>query len=208
MIDKEIEKAKVTSYLAERLAPLTIEKDNGKPTSVIELAKSESLIGFCWESTQTCSLFFNDDDYIERGIVMLGEDPFYNHSWICFKLDGKEYVFDPALNQIATKERFYERFKIDEGRICSRISVKDIRSYFLRYLKDPTMRESQTQYQRSRYVDFDESLIKQFEEGNIIVGTGNMDDPFFAGVVSYKPTFEGDKIKKLEAHIHNFIISK
>lgn len=203
MIDKQSERDRVVAYLQEKLAPLTIEKDGVKPTSAIELSASDGLIGLCWESTQTCGLFFNDTDFIERGIVTLGEDPFYYHSWLCFCLDGKEYVFDPALNQIATKQRFYEKFK---PQIRGRISAKQVKNYFLKFLSDPQMRADKTSYQRLMYKVLDPAFIKYLEGNNTIWGTGEATDPFFAGAVSYSPTLQGDNIKKLNAKIHDFNI--
>ncbi len=203
MIKNEAEKQRVISYLTKRLEPLTIESQQGKADSVLKLSSSDSLIGRCWESTQTCSLFFEDGDFIERGVVALGNDPFYYHSWICFSLDGQEYVFDPALNHIAKKELFYQKLN---PRVRSRVSVKQVKDYFLKFISDPKMRETKLDYQRKMYKTLDVEFIKQLEENNTIWGTGDMADPFFAGIVSYNPKLEGTNIKKLDAHFHSFII--
>ena len=58
--------------------------------------------------------FFQDNDYIERGSLSSDKDePRYNHSWICFKYKGCEYVLDPCLNFICKKKDYN---KIFEGR--------------------------------------------------------------------------------------------
>lgn len=58
-----------------------------------------NLEGWCWQTTESAIIFLNDDDYIERGTLKFDtETPGYYHSWICFKFDDIEYVFDPCLN--------------------------------------------------------------------------------------------------------------
>lgn len=85
IVDKE-----VLVYVQKRLENLYIEVKREHKGYLFELMKEEKLEGWCWQVAESAIVFFNDDDYIERGYIELDEvcSAIY-HSWFCFKFNGK-----------------------------------------------------------------------------------------------------------------------
>ena len=96
---------KIIEYLINRLSDLYIEVLGDYQGTILELMSSGKLEGWCWQTTESAIVFFNDDDYIERGNLKFEEKTKkYYHSWICFNFNGVEYVLDPCLNFLCKKD--------------------------------------------------------------------------------------------------------
>ncbi len=200
-------KEKIINILNERFEPLRIEVWEQNKKDVFTLVEDGSLEGWCWESTQICALFMQDDDYIERGYIKLNEldsTPSYFHSWICFKVDGKEYVFDPALSKIASKENYY---KHSSPIVMGRVSAKQVKEHFLKKMKEPKNIKRQLskfgQFLREKIgaEAFDREIERQNRE-TLLVGNENINGPIYRGYVGYIAETKKDKIKNMTAHIY------
>ena len=66
-IDKD-----VFTYVKTRLKNLSIEIGGDYEGNVIELMNKGLLEGWCWQTTESSIVFFNDDDCIERGNLTFG----------------------------------------------------------------------------------------------------------------------------------------
>lgn len=78
---------KIVEYLTHRLSELYIEVLGDYEGLLFELMSTGKLEGWCWETTESAIVFFNDNDYIDRGNLKFDErTPNYYHSWICFAL--------------------------------------------------------------------------------------------------------------------------
>ncbi len=83
--------------MRRKLSELYIKVLSDYKGSIFELMHMIKLEGWCWQTTESAIIFLNDDDYIERGYLKLNEGKRkYYHSWICFKFNNIEYIFDPC----------------------------------------------------------------------------------------------------------------
>ena len=99
---------KVLNYLKEILKSLYIEILDSDAENILDLIPKGCLMGWCWETTQTCAIFFKNSDYVERGDLYINErNSNYYHSWIVFTFNDKEYVFDPCLDCLFFLLNFY-----------------------------------------------------------------------------------------------------
>ena len=79
----------VVDYLKEKLKPLYINVCGEYSGNLFELIDNKKLEGWCWQTTQTCALFLEDNDYIERGYIRLNDvQRNYHHSWLSFEYDN------------------------------------------------------------------------------------------------------------------------
>lgn len=151
---------------------------------VIDLIRCEKLESWCWQTTQMLAPFFSDDSYISRGNLNFfdGYRGEYYHSWLNFSLGKKDYVFDPCLNFLCLKELYDEVFEIET---LGRVSAGTVREELIKYLKE------------SRY-----SLTGN-NELVTIMGSNNVDEPFYRGHVGVCGKVRGHKILSLHAHYYH-----
>ena len=182
----------VVTYLNNLLRNLEIKIGGCVKEKVLDLINLQRLEGWCWQSTQTCSIFFNDDDCIERGNLYLPyeNNREYFHSWICFKFNAIEYVFDPCLDCLCTKEEYYATYKVQMQASVKAKAVKEKLIYEITHKKpgeacwlDPYMSEEQ-------------------KNETLLVGQEDINAPFFRSDVGYIATIEDEKVTELMAHYY------
>ena len=163
----------VLNYLIKIYQNLEIKKPPSRETNLLMLMKMHSLMGWCWETTETAVLLL-DDARIERGHLYTGRYVYYEHSWIVFNYKDKEYVFDPCLEFLCESNIYKEVFEAD---ILATVTSEEVRNYFIDY-------------------------IKYNPEEVVIPEQHNIADPMFRNGVGYKAEIENGKIKKLKAHYY------
>ena len=167
---------KVFNYLKIRLSNLYIEVLDIAKGNILTLMNLEQLEGWCFDTTESAIVFFNDEDDIKRGILNISEKyPKYYHSWICFSYEKEEYFFDPCLNLVCKKKDYMAIFNIQ---IKGQVSAKKVKK----------------------------ELMKQvipFQKGKInIHGIENVNAPFYRNNSDYKIEIEQGKIKKMQVYYH------
>ena len=92
----------------------------------MDLMKLGLLEGWCWQTTETAIMFLNDEDYIERGNLIFERysdvnEYKYFHSWICFKYNNEEYIFDPCLDLLCKRNLYHKIFEVEiMGIVCAK----------------------------------------------------------------------------------------
>jgi hypothetical protein len=168
-------KKEVLKYLSIRFSNLTIDVLGNFKGNIFDLMDKGLLEGWCWQTTETSIIFLNDDDYIERGNLKLGEYQYYYHSWICFKYKNIEYVFDPCLDILCKKSLYIKLFEPD---IKGRVTSKKVKENFVNNF----------------------NLIEKDEIH--ITGNDNVNSSMYRNNTKYKVEIEKGKVKKLEAHYY------
>ena len=197
---------KVLEYLKQILSNLNIEILNKYQGSLFNLMNYGHLEGWCWQTTESAILFFNDDDYIERGYLYLDKDQDeYYHSWICFKYDNKEYIFDPCLILLSKKEDYIKLFNANVKGI---VTAKEVKEELIKQVtaskkeEDPKWRNFFDKFYKSELKDkYDEFLEKKKNEITVH-GPEDVNTPFYRNGAGYKVDYEGSKIKKLTVHYY------
>ena len=171
----------IYEYLKNSFTNLKIEILGDYSGNIIELMENGKLEGWCWQTTETAILFLDNNSYLKRGYLKFSDKRNYYHSWIHFNFENEEYIFDPCLNIISSKNDYYSIFEINE---IASINSKEIKEYFINYVKNHI-----------------ESLINKSKE-IIIFGDNNPNSPMYRNCVGYKTNLENGKIKKLVAHYY------
>ena len=125
ILRQEANNLKVLEYLINRLTPLYIEVLGKYEGSLFELMPLGKLEGWCWQTTESAIIFFNNNDYIERGYLNIDDKQSkYYHSWICFKFNCTEYVLDPCLSLLCKKVNYSKIFKTQ---VISKVTAKVVK---------------------------------------------------------------------------------
>ncbi len=201
IIDKE-----VLIYAQKRLENLYIEVKREYKGSLIELMQEEKLEGWCWQTTETAIVFFNDDDYIERGEINLDEEcSWYYHSWICFKFGEEEYVLDPCLNILCKKSNYYEVY---EPEVKGKVTAKEVKEELIRQMLAP--KKETALYIEQEFQTFIKSVVskksyKRVEEEVRMAYLDDENSPFFRNGSGYTGEINNGEIKKLTVHFYETI---
>lgn len=115
---------KVIAYVEGLFQELTIHIAGVDATDLFTLMRSGELYRYAFETTETISVFFDDEDYLVRGDIKIGTYKEMFHSWLCFTFDGIEYVIDPSLNILCRKDIYEEIFETTINTKVMAISVK------------------------------------------------------------------------------------
>lgn len=165
----------VRSYVINLLKPLFINIDEENVCGyIIELMNQKALEGWCWPTTESSIIFFNENDYIVRGTLLLEDTDsiknFYKHSWICFEYKNKKYIFDPCLNLIVDKKLYDKVFDVKEKAISYSKVVR-------------------------------EKLFLKILTGNIDkCNINDINDPMYKNYTDYEMTLSNGDIKRLVAN--------
>ncbi len=206
ILDNKAVDEKVVMYLTKKLSNLQIEILNYCAGSLFDLMNANKLDRWCWQTTESAIVFFYDDDYIERGNLIFEEsEPEYYHSWICFKLDGIEYVFDPCLNFLCKKE-YYS--KIFETKVKSRVSAKAVKEELIKQITLPkedntSINKSLEAFMKCVYGDSYAEIKKSRENEVRVYGSDDVNTPFYRNGAGYKAQIEDGKIKSLIVHYYD-----
>lgn len=189
----------VYEYLKSLFDNLHIEIVGKYEGNIIDLMNRGVLEGWCWQTTETASLFMPDDAYIERGNLHFDMHNLYYHSWINFQYKGVEYVFDPCL-QILCKKEYYD--KLFEIEVKGKVTAKEVKEYFINYISNPPKKEVNEEFERVFKTIFGKSDFDRTKGEVVIEGEENPNAPMYRNGVGYKTTLENGKIKKLVAHYY------
>lgn len=193
--------SEVYKYLRDILNPLYIEVCGDYEGTVIDLMKRGTLEGWCWQTTNTSIIFFQDEDYISRGNLYFDKEQIYYHSWVCFKYNNQEYVFDPCLNICCKKSLFDKVFEVDVKGIAS---AKVVREDLIHRIKYP---EKKKYYdESSKAVKFMSNFLSNSDYHKYEVtihGNDDVNTTIYGGIVGYRDLMiENGKIKSLKAHYY------
>ena len=198
-VDKE-----VYLYLKEILQPLKIEIVGDYEGQILELMRNRYLERWCFQTTESSIVFFNDSDYIERGNLKFNEFKYYWHSWINFKYKDKEYTFDPCLNIICKKQLYKDIFETD---VRGSISSLKVRNYLIDYILNYKPKEldmSERSIRRRKMVEefFSQYNVKINKNEIKIVGNDDVNSPMYRNSTGYIADINDGKIKKLVARFY------
>lgn len=186
----------VLVYLKDKLKPLFIEVLGEYSGGIFEIIETRGLRGWCWESTQTCSIFLNNDDYIERGNLYIDErNPEYYHSWICFKFNDEEYIFDPCLDCLCLKTLYYKRYN---PKVVGRVKAIKVKEKFYDAIKNYKVDEKDNWI----FSRLSEEIKNRLREEIIIKTVEDVNEPFYRGNVGYRTKIKEDKVEKMTAHYY------
>ena len=188
----------VYDYLKEFFDDLHIEIVGKYEGNLFDLMEKGVLEGWCWQTTETASLFLPDNTSIERGNLKFASGKLYYHSWITFIYKGKEYVFDPCL-QILCEKKYYH--KIFEITMKGKVSSREVKEYFIKYINNPPKKEINEEFEKVFRTIFGEPSERT--KGEIVIhDKEDPNAPMYRNGVGYKTELEKDKIKKLIAHYY------
>ncbi len=188
----------VYEYIKSFFDNLHIEIVGKYEGNLMDLMERGVLEGWCWQTTETASLFLPDDSYIERGDLKFASNKLYYHSWINFKYKGKEYIFDPCL-QILCEKKYYQ--KIFEITVKGKVTAKKVKEYFLNYISNPPKKETNEEVSNIMKMLFGES--NERTKGEIVIhDEENPNAPMYRNGVGYKTELKNGQIKKLVAHYY------
>ena len=196
---------RIYTYLDNILNNLNINVGGLYNGSIMDLMLKEKLEGWCWQTTESAIVFFQDYDYIARGELYLDDyNPKYFHSWICFKFEENEYVFDPCLNIVSTKDDYNKLFR---PKIKGMVSAKIVKQELLKQMNEYVPGDNIKHFEKlSKIIRLSESYKKYCDdcEREIKIG-GKKDspnDPLFHNTAGYNVELEGNKVKKINAHYY------
>ncbi len=195
------EDLEVVDYLKDRFKHLYINICGETQGNFFDLKDCGKLLGWCWQSTQTCSLLLKNDDYIERGTLFVDDDlslknakkPYF-HSWICFKFKGVEYVFDPCLDYLCKKDIYYKQFT---PKVQGKTTAGEVKKYVIEKIKNKPERK------KSLFDDLlSEELKEKLNKQTTVDGTEDINAPIYRGTVGYTAKINEDEIEEIDAHYY------
>lgn len=199
----------VVEYLTSKLNELEIEVSRQYKGSIFELMRIGVLEGWCWETTESAIVFFNDNDYIERGNLKFETNYKYYHSWICFNFDKTEYVLDPCLNFLCKKDDYYKIFEIE---VKGKVTAKAVKEELIKQITTFKEEEEEETSEDSKNFDrFWKSFLKYIDESYsekkrkevVVHNVENVNAPFYRNCSGYTAEFQDKKIKKLTVHYYS-----
>ncbi len=195
--------AEVLKYLSNKFINLKIEIGSSSQGGVFDLMRKGLLEGWCWQTTESSILFLNDDDYIGRGNLKFIKYRDYYHSWICFKYNDCEYVFDPCLNILCKKDLYMEMLDVE---IMAKPTSREVYDDLVMRMNMPIKKQNLSEADLAR-----EAFLKVYG-GNIldskkdefyVVGNDDITSPMYRNSTGYKVHIEDGKVKKLVAHYYS-----
>lgn len=185
-IDKSI-----SEYIKTTLENLSIKIGSKDTENIIELMNKGLLEGWCWQTTESSIVFFNDNDYIERGNLTFSPYRKYWHSWICFTFNDIFWIFDPCLQILVEKDIYYHIFEIDE--IASTITSKSVK-------EDLIYRISQHEKEKENKTTH---FIFEYPKNEVhIFGNNDIKSPMYRNSTGYTATINNGTINTLIAHYY------
>ncbi len=164
------------------------------------------LEGWCWQTTESAIVFWNDDDYIERGNLKFDErTKEYYHSWICFNFDNEEYVFDPCLNLLCKKSDYSKIFEVNVKGKVSAIEVKKelIKQVTTHKKEELSKKQNNIElFMKKIMGDSYDSDIERTKGEVVVHGPEDVNTPLYRNGAGYKTEIENEKIKKLTVHYY------
>lgn len=188
----------VYNYLKTLFDNLHIEIVGRYEGNLMDLMERGVLEGWCWQTTETASLFMPDESYIERGNLKFSHNKPYYHSWINFTYKRKKYIFDPCL-QILCERKYYH--KIFEITLKGKVTAKEVKEYFINYISNPPKKETNEEISNIMKMLFGKPSKRT--RGEIVIhDEENPNAPMYRNGVGYKTSLENGQIKRLVAHYY------
>lgn len=193
-IDKSVFK-----YVKTKLKNLSIEIGGDYEGNIIELMNKGLLESWCWETTESSIVFFNNDDCIERGNLTFSAYKKYWHSWICFTFNDIVWVFDPCFQILLKKNIYYHIFEINEvAGVVNAKSVRDDLIYKINHREKKKTNESQ-----SYICNFLEQYIPERQKNETYIhGNDDVKSPMYMNNTGYIATIDNGTINTLIAHFY------
>ena len=191
----------VIRYISHRLNKLYIEILGDDQGSLLELMRAGKLLGWCWQTTESAIVFFEDSDFIERGYLRIDErTPRYYHSWISFTFKGNEYVFDPCFDLLCQKEDYFQIFEVE---VKGKVSAKEVKEELIRQLTSPK-EEIESEFLKKLQIFLNETLGECERKKNEVVvhAPEDVNTPLYRNGAGYKAEIENKQIKKLAVHYY------
>lgn len=189
----------VYNYLKSHFDNLHIEIVGKYEGKIMDLMDQGLLEGWCWQTTETASLFLDDDSYIERGNLRFDFHKLYYHSWINFTYKGILYVFDPCLQILCQKDYYHKIFEIQ---LKGQVSSKAVKEYFFNYISNPPKKETNESFEKIFRSIVGDAVLDSKKGEVVIHDEENPSAPMYRNGVGYKTTLENGQIKKLVAHYY------
>lgn len=188
----------VYDYIKSFFDNLHIEIVGKYEGNLMDLMEIGVLEGWCWQTTETASLFLPDDSYIERGNLKFASNKLYYHSWINFTYKGKQYIFDPCLQILCERKYYHQIFEVT---IKGRVTAKKVKEYFINYISNPPKKERNEEFEKVFRTIFGEPSERT--KGEIVIhDEEDPSAPMYRNGVGYKTILDNSKIKKLVAHYY------
>lgn len=190
----------IEEYLINILSNLYIEITSKYEGSFIELLKRGKFEGWCWQTTEAAIVFFNDDDYIERGNLNLNErNTEYYHSWICFKYENDEYVFDPCLMIVCLKEEYHNTL---EANVLGKVTAKNVREEVIRQINN--YHNSDKEKEKYSFITsfFGDEYYQKYKNEVVMHGPKDVNAALYRNGCGYTTEIEDNKIKRLKVHYY------
>ena len=188
----------VYDYIKSFFDNLHIEIVGKYEGNLMDLMEIGVLEGWCWQTTETASLFLPDTSYIERGDLKFTSNKLYYHSWINFTYKGKQYIFDPCLQILCERKYYHQIFEVT---IKGQVTAKRVKEYFINYISNPPKKERNEEFEKVFRTLFGE--LSERTKGEIVIhDEENPSAPMYRNGVGYKTILDNGKIKKLVAHYY------
>lgn len=191
-IDKSVFK-----YVKTKLKNLSIEIGGDYEGNIIELMNKGLLEGWCWQTTESSIVFFNDDDCIERGNLTFSAYKKYWHSWICFNLNNIVWVFDPCLQILVERNIYYHIFEINE--IAGTVNAKSVREDLIYRINHRKKRNKSESYVANFLAQY---ISERQKNETYISGNDDVKSPMYRNNTGYTATIDNGTIKTLIAHYY------
>lgn len=191
---------KTLDYLSKKLQNLTIEILGDFTGNIISLMNRGLLEGWCWQTTESAIVFLEDTDYIERGNLKFHQYKDYWHSWICFKFEDEEFVFDPCLQILIEKPVYYHIFEIfPEGKV----TAKDVRDELIYSITHPKKKDYLSEESENFMKKFFEKYLSERQKNETCIsGNDDVTSPMYRNTTGYTAEIENGTKKKLLAHFY------
>ena len=186
-------------YVKTRLKNLSIEIGGDCKGNVIELMNKGLLEGWCWQTTESSIVFFNDDDCIERGNLVFDTYNKYWHSWISFNFNDIDWIFDQCLQILVEKNIYYHIFEINE--VAGVVYAKSVREdliYRINHHEKEKLNESESYI--SKFLT--QYISERQENETHIIGNDDVKSSMYRNNTGYTATIDNGTINTLIAHYY------
>ena len=195
---------KIEEYLTNILSNLYVEILGKHAGYFTDLLKKRRFEGWCWQTTEAAIVFFKDDDYIERGNLNLNErNTEYYHSWICFKYEDNDYVFDPCLMIICSKEDYHNTL---EATVLGSVTAKEVREEVIRQINNHFNSDKEKEKYSFITRFFGDEYYQKCKNEVVMHGPEDVNTALYRNGAGYTTEIEDNKIKKLKVHYYRKIV--
>ena len=168
-------------------------KFEGEPFTLADvLFKKGYMMGECWQTSNFLAPFFQDHDSVVRGHLHWHQN--YHHGWIELERMAGDFVFDPALSILCTKQDYYDIFT---PRIAGKAQVKDVSAKIMESWKNRDDNNTAPKWFKSRDTKY-----------CYLEGCKDLTQPIFRGAYDFKLTTTdteiGEEISEIEVKTYDF----